>query len=209
MCSKLACVVVQQHLTVKYKAKLTKQNQKNWNDATLSQQLWSSRLHDIYVSICNCSSSIELTFTVVLKRDFISYWRSPVCQRVRVPRLQCVGSPLQSVQFVEQQHVERHQHHQTGQKHTRWIKSVCQYTSPGKHLKRLVSTKHSDDICEKFTLTQKGLELPTHATRWRQSILDEWSSSPAMMPKSASCFRVNYTHIHFIWLDIDFSTMGI
>lgn len=36
----------------------------------------------------------------------------PVRDRVGVPRLQGVGRPLQSVQLVEQQHVESHQHHQ-------------------------------------------------------------------------------------------------
>lgn len=37
----------------------------------------------------------------------------PVSNRVGVPRLQCMCGSFQSVQLVEQQHVERHQHHQT------------------------------------------------------------------------------------------------
>lgn len=48
---------------------------------------------------------------------FVCKWCLPVGDRVGVPRLQCVGRPLQSVQLIEQQHVERHQHHQAdGQK---------------------------------------------------------------------------------------------
>lgn len=37
----------------------------------------------------------------------------PVSNRIGVPRLQCMGRSFQSVQLVEQQHVESHQHHQT------------------------------------------------------------------------------------------------
>lgn len=43
---------------------------------------------------------------------------SPVRDGVGVPRLQGVGRPFQSVQLVEQQHVERHQHHQASRENT-------------------------------------------------------------------------------------------
>lgn len=41
---------------------------------------------------------------------------SPVRDGVGVPRLQGVGRPFQSIQLVEEQHVECHQHHQASRK---------------------------------------------------------------------------------------------
>lgn len=48
----------------------------------------------------------------------------PVGDRIGVPRLQCVGRSLQSVQLIEQQHVECHQHHQADGR----TKTVFKYT---------------------------------------------------------------------------------
>lgn len=47
---------------------------------------------------------------------FVCQQCSPVRDGVGVPRLQGVGRPFQSVQLVEQQHVECHQHHQASRK---------------------------------------------------------------------------------------------
>lgn len=50
--------------------------------------------------------------TSIQRTEFTSV-RSPVGDGIGVPRLQCVGRSLQSVQLVEEQHVESNQHHQT------------------------------------------------------------------------------------------------
>lgn len=75
---------------------------------------------------------------------FVCKQRLPVGDGIGVPRLQCVGRSLQSVQLIEQQHVERHQHHQADGR----TKTVFKYTDSqsGGKKKKTTNNHHYKEI---------------------------------------------------------------
>lgn len=101
------------------------------------------------------NSSVVLESRTLLGISCIPAARLPVGHRVGVPALQGVSCSFQSVQLVEQQHVESHQHHQTGGQRDGEVK----HTGPDRtaHSQK---TKQDGDQSE-----QDGEETETVETR--------------------------------------------